>query len=94
MNWVTANETPATSTAGRTCIIPRQPAITTIIKPGMMMEKSGSWRPIMAESPSVTALVSGLPTMGATSPPSVVTGTPSEPNATGAVLASRAMEAA
>ncbi len=93
MNWVTAKEMPAVSTAGITCVIPRQPAITKIMNPGMMIEKSGSCRPIIAERALVTASVSP-PVMGATSPPKVVTGTPKDPNATGAVFASRAMEAA
>src|SRR4051812_22455130 len=94
MNWVTAKEIPAVSTAGKTCIMPRQPAITKIMNPGMMIENNGSCRPTIAERELVTALVSGLPTMGATSPPKVVTGTPKDPKATGAVLARRAMEAA
>jgi hypothetical protein len=63
------------------------------MNPGIMSEKTGSCRPTIAESWSVT-VVSSPPTMGATRPPRVMTGMPNEPNATGAVLASRAMAAA
>ena len=51
---MTANVTPAVMTAGSTSSIRFQPASTTIRKPGMMTEKSGSCRPTMAESRRVT----------------------------------------
>ena len=53
-NCTTANVTPAVMTAGSTSSIRFQPASTTIRKPGMMTEKSGSCRPTMAESRRVT----------------------------------------
>src|SRR5260370_33685393 len=60
----------------------------------MMIEKSGSWRPTIADRASVVEVASLWPRIGATSPPSVTTGMPIDPNATGAVLASRARTAA
>ena len=55
-NCTTAKTTPAASTAGKTSSIRRQPARTTIKKAGMMMENTGSCRPTMAESASVTGV--------------------------------------
>ena len=80
-----ANETPQTTTAGKTSRVLRQPAITTTRYTGMMIEMSAHNRPTMALSGS-----SGRPVM----PASVVTGMPIDPNATGAVLAIRQMPAA
>ena len=83
----------ATSTAGHTPSMPRQPARSTTRYAGMMSEKNGSWRPTMADSAIVVDSTS-RPRIGASSPPSVVTGMPSDPNATGAVLATSASTAA
>ena len=44
-NWVTANETPATSTAGQVWRMPRMPSIMATSQKGTMMERMGSWRP-------------------------------------------------
>ena len=55
-NWTTAKTTPAVRTAGKTSSIRLQPARTTIRKAGMMMENTGSCRPTMAESASVTGV--------------------------------------
>jgi len=59
----------------------------------MTTEKNGSWRPTMAERAIVVDSTS-RPRIGASRPPSVVTGMPSDPNATGAVLATSASTAA
>lgn len=59
----------------------------------MISEKKGSWRPTMADSARVVVWTSS-PSMGAIRPPRVVTGMPSEPKATGAVLAISASTAA
>ena len=92
-NCAAAKLTPATSTAGNTPSIPRQPDRSTTRYAGMMTEKNGNWRPTMAESAIVVDSTS-RPRIGASSPPSVVTGMPSDPNATGAVLATSASTAA
>ena len=84
---------PAVSTAGSTSIIRLQPASRTIRYAGISTEKNGSWRPTIAESASVVDCAS-RPRIGAISPPSVITGMPSEPNATGAVFATSARTAA
>jgi hypothetical protein len=80
-----ANVTPATRHAGQTPTIPRQPAIAHTSQNGTMTEKMGSWRPTIAESNC------GLMPVTA---PSVLTGVPSAPNATGAVLPMSARPAA
>ena len=59
----------------------------------MRIENNGSCRPTIADSASVV-LVTGWPMIGATSPPSVTTGMPIDPKATGAVFASSASTAA
>jgi hypothetical protein len=71
----------------------RQPAKTTTRYAGVMIENSASWRPAIAESARVVAWVS-WPSIGASRPPSVVIGMPSEPKATGVVLARRPSVAA
>src|SRR5437660_435281 len=92
--WTTANDTPVTSTAGRTSRIRRHPARTTMRYAGMMIENRGSWRPTIADRAMVVEVGSVWPRTGATSRPRVTTGMPIEPNATGAVLASRDRTAA
>ena len=59
----------------------------------MKIEKIASWRPAIADSARVVVCVS-CSSMGASRPPSVVIGMPSEPNATGVVFATRARVAA
>ena len=80
-----ANETPQIRIAGHTSSARFGPAITTTRYAGMMTE-------IIAQSLPVIALsgIDGMPVTLA----SVVMGMPIEPNATGAVLASRQMPAA
>ena len=88
-----AKLTPATSTAGSTSSIRRQPASRTTRYAGISTEKNGSWRPTTADRSRVVDATS-RPRIGASRPPSVVIGVPIEPKATGAVLATSASTAA
>ena len=74
----TAKVTPATRSAGHTSSMPRKPANAQTSQNGTMTEKNGSCRPIMALSSSRSRPVT---------PASAMTGVPSAPKATGAVLA-------
>ena len=76
MNCGIANE-PRHEAAGQTPSIPRKPAIAHTSQNGIMSEKSGSWRPAIAESESSFRPVTFA---------SVMMGVPSAPYATGAVL--------
>ncbi len=73
-----AKDRPATRIGGQISIVLRKPTKAQISQKGTMTEKNGSWRPIMAlnswRSSPVTAA-------------SAMTGVPSAPKATGAVLA-------
>ena len=80
-----AKEAPATSSAGQTSIMRRKPTMAQISQNGTMIEKKGSWRPIMPESSSRSRPVTAE---------SAMTGVPSAPKATGAVLAIRHSPAA
>ena len=80
-----AKEAPATSSAGQTSIMRRKPTMAQISQNGTMIEKKGSWRPIMPESSSRSSPVTAE---------SAMTGVPSAPKATGAVLAIRQRPAA
>ena len=73
-----AKVTPATRIAGQTASIPRAPAKAQISQNGTITEKKGSCRPIMALSFSRSRSVTVC---------SAMTGVPSAPYATGAVLA-------
>src|ERR1017187_7718978 len=77
-NGATEKASPATSAAGQTPYIPRQPAKAATTQNGTRTEKKGSWRPTIAEIFSASRPVTCS---------SVVIGIPSDPNATGAVLA-------
>ena len=77
-NCGTANDTPATSTAGHTSSMPRKPAYAQMSQNGTMSENSGSWRPTIA----LRALRSSPVT-----PCRAMIGVPSAPKATGAVFA-------
>ena len=85
VNCIPANDTPHAMIAGATSMARRHPAITTMRYAGMKSEIIAQRRPTIALSAST-----GKPVMLA----SVVTGMPIDPNATGAVLASRQMPAA
>ncbi len=76
--WTTANELPATSTAGQTPRRPLQPLIVTTSHAGMRTEMNGSCLPATALSTP-----GGMPVTA----PSVRIGVPIAPNATGAVFA-------
>ena len=80
-NCGTAKATPATSAAGQTPHMPRQPANAATTQNGTRTEKNDNWRPTIAEIFNASRPVTCA---------SVVIGMPSEPNATGAVLAIRA----
>src|SRR5689334_3611248 len=80
-NCGTANASPAVSAAGQTPSMPRQPAKAQTTQNGTMREKSGSWRPTMAES--LSSIASSPPI----TPFRAMMGVPSAPKATGAVLA-------
>ncbi len=80
-----ANDTPHTSAAGKTRASSLNPPITTTMYPGTISDSGAQIRPIPALNRS-----SGRPVM----PASVTAGIPIEPNATGAVLASRQSAAA
>ena len=77
MNWGTAKKMPATRQAGQTSAIPAKPAMAQTSQKGTITEKKGSCRPTIALS-----LSSGSPVTAAR----VMTGVPSAPKATGAVL--------
>ena len=83
--WRIANDAPQTRTAGQTPTSPFQPAIVTTIQAGMMREKKGSCRPAIAEIACSSSPVTF---------DSVMIGVPRAPNATGAVLAISARQAA
>ena len=84
-NCMTPKLIPVTKQAGHTASIPRQPACAATSQKGTTSEKSGSCRPTIALS-----CIRSRPVMSA----SVVSGVPSEPKATGAVLPMRASFAA
>src|SRR5262245_13845077 len=84
-NWVPANAIPQNSVAGSTARSPFQPDITIIRYEGTNNEIGAQIRPTAALSFST-----GNPVVTA----SVVTGMPRDPNATGAVFASRQIAAA
>ena len=92
-NCTRAKLAPAVTTAGSTSTIRRQPASSTTRYAGTSSEKSGSWRPTMADRSRVVEATS-RPRIGASRPPRVVIGMPIEPKATGAVLATSASTAA
>ena len=74
----TANEMPATASAGHTSFVFLNPAKTATSQNGIITLKTGSWRPTCAESSCRSSPVT---------PCSAMSGVPSAPNATGAVLA-------
>ena len=73
-----AKDTPVTKMMGQISIMALRPAKAQISQNGTSTEKNGSWRPTMA----VTSIRSYPWTLA-----SVITGVPSAPKATGAVLA-------
>src|SRR5258708_1741267 len=76
-HWGTANATPATSAAGQTPSIPRNPANVQTTQNGTRSEKNGSCLPTIAESALTSRPVTAL---------NARIGVPKAPNATGAVL--------
>ena len=85
VNCMAANDRPHAMMAGATSSARRPPTITMTRYAGMKSEIIAHSRPTIALN-----AITGRPVM----PASVVTGMPIEPNATGAVLASRQMPAA
>ncbi len=80
-----ANEAPATSNAGRTWKVPRQPVMVRTSQIGRISENGGRMRPAIAESCHSSSPVT---------PTRVRIGLPTPPHATGAVLAIRQSTAA
>ena len=76
-NCVSPKLAPVTRHAGQTPIIPRQPACAHTSQNGTMSEKTGSCRPTIELSACRSRSVIRA---------SVISGVPSAPNATGAVL--------
>src|SRR5262249_60766820 len=74
----TANEPPATKIAGQISSMPRKPANAHTSQNGTINEKNGSWRPTIALSSFKSSPVT---------PCNPISGAPSAPKATGAVLA-------
>src|SRR5579884_3768809 len=85
LNCTAAKVAPHATTAGHTSAAPAHPAIVTTKEVGIITEIMAQIRPTMA-----LRWLTGSDVM----PASVMTGMPIEPNATGAVLASRQIPAA
>ena len=77
-NCGTANETPATTSAGQTSAVFLKPQKAQTSQKGMIREKNGSCRPTIALSCRISRPVT---------PARATMGVPSAPKATGAVLA-------
>ena len=83
--WATANTTPQTTAASHVSRMPRQPSTIATRTSGTNSARIGVWRPTIAPRVSTGSSVTL---------PSVMIGVAIAPNATGAVLATRASTAA
>ena len=83
--WATANTTPQTTAAGQVSRMPRQPSTMATSASGTSSARIGVCRPTIAPSVSTGSSVTL---------PSVMIGVAMAPNATGAVLATKASTAA
>ena len=84
-NWPSAKVRPPTTATGHVCLMPRRPSTMPIRISGTISARKGVWRPTIApRSPLSSPVISD----------SVVIGMAIAPKATGAVFATRAIEAA